>query len=70
MIMKEIFEFQLQQFVVDMQHTTFLLAVSGGVDSMVLLDLFQKLGLKFLQIFVYTIACLSYFTIYKIPWEF
>lgn len=47
MIMKEIFEFQLQQFVVDMQHTTFLLAVSGGVDSMVLLDLFQKLGLKF-----------------------
>ena len=46
-ITSESFQQKLVQICRDYQHRKFLLAVSGGVDSMVLAYLFQALGLKF-----------------------
>jgi len=45
--MKEIFLKQFANILPDFRERKFLLAVSGGVDSMVLLYLFQKLKLNF-----------------------
>lgn len=47
MITKESFLKSLQSLVREAEHKKFLLAVSGGADSMVLLNLFQRLDLNF-----------------------
>ncbi|MGZ5189185.1 MAG: tRNA lysidine(34) synthetase TilS, partial [Kaistella sp.] len=47
MLTQNTFENALRKLSENVERSTFLLAVSGGADSMVLLHLFQKAGLKF-----------------------
>lgn len=47
MIAKENFRVQLSEICKDYEEKTFLLAVSGGADSMVMATLFHSLGLSF-----------------------
>ncbi len=47
MINTQQFQYQLEQISHDFRQKTFLLAVSGGVDSMVLAYLFKKLNISF-----------------------
>lgn len=47
MLEKNIFKKQLENLIVFPENHTYLLAVSGGADSMVLACLFKDLGLKF-----------------------
>lgn len=47
MLNKTIFQDNLEQICIDFKTTKFLLAISGGVDSMVLFYLFKELHLEF-----------------------
>lgn len=47
MLTEATFREKLNQLEADAENSTYLLAVSGGADSMVLLNLFLKAGLKF-----------------------